>query len=188
MRGLLRGRWDKKADSSLNSKSTQERLVIRNLHNDDNAVEKSEDAISSDQPLTQNDADLKVKVLILDDDSIVLNVVGSIVKEAGGVPITAPNGVVAMDLVAKESGIGLVILDLHMPEMNGATFLQGVRRIGALPSVPVLILTGRPDADVMEKLKPLGVEGCILKPFNPPEFLEVISNYIQNAKEEAKSC
>ena len=195
MRGLLRARWERtqETEDSVSSKGSvaqqpSESIKKNNDEASDSEVESS--VIHSSEPNSEQDLQVekKAKVLVLDDDSIVLNVVGSIVTEAGGVPVMAPNGVVAMDLIAKEDGIKLVILDLHMPEMNGLTFLKGVRRIGALPNVPVVVLTGRPDTDVLEEMKPLGVEGCIIKPFQPDEFQEVIENYINLSQIEVEDC
>ncbi|MFK7871767.1 MAG: response regulator [Oligoflexales bacterium] len=117
------------------------------------------------------------RVLVLDDDNQILEIVGNIILSVGGVPLKALNGAHAMEWVEVDN-IQLVLLDLHMPEMNGVDFLKGVRRIGALSNIPIFILTGRPDKNILEKLKPLGVHGCIVKPFHPDDLKDMIARYL----------
>jgi DNA-binding NarL/FixJ family response regulator len=57
----------------------------------------------------------------------------------------------------------LVILDLFMPEMDGANFLEIIRSYLRLQSLPVIVLTGLPDSPVVDRARFLKVNAILVK-------------------------
>lgn len=87
-------------------------------------------------------------VMIVDDDEEVLGSMSRAVSRLGCRVQTADNGGAALDLVSREAP-DLIFLDLQMPLMDGAAFLEQLRP--EHPDLPVAIVTGYPDSDLMDR-------------------------------------
>jgi CheY-like chemotaxis protein len=73
-----------------------------------------------------------------------------------------PNGKAAlMAVIARPPD--LVILDLHMPEMDGGNFLEIIRSYLRLQSLPVIVLTGLPDSPMVDRARHLKVNTILVK-------------------------
>ena len=85
-----------------------------------------------------------------------------------------PDGERAISLLSSGSAqIGLVLLDLHMPKMDGLEVLSKIRREFQLTNLPVVILTGSDDRASLSKARALGATGYIEKPVDFPKMVEV---------------
>ncbi|MDA8165947.1 MAG: response regulator [Desulfobacteraceae bacterium] len=86
-------------------------------------------------------AERKAKVLVVDDDSFIREVLASILEGEGYDSLTAGDGKEALAAFgADPGGIGLIVSDLNMPEMSGMELIGKVREAGS--EVPIIILTG----------------------------------------------
>jgi two-component system chemotaxis response regulator CheY len=84
--------------------------------------------------------------------------------------ISAMNGLEALDKLAQEEGIDLILLDINMPVMNGLEFLQRVQKETAYQSIPVIIIsTEGKEEDTIRGLK-MGAKGYVKKPFQASEL------------------
>jgi putative two-component system response regulator len=112
-----------------------------------------------------------MKVMIVDDNEIAIEVVRGTLEQAGYETETASNGREAVEML-RNGGCRLVISDWDMPEMNGLELCRAVRG-GALGGgyVYVILLTSHDTPE--EKVAGLsaGADDFICKPFNPPELL-----------------
>jgi CheY-like chemotaxis protein len=81
----------------------------------------------------------KIKILIVDDDPFIREVLTAVLEEDYAV-VTAENGTEAFDAFNADSGIRLIISDLNMPEIGGRELIKKIRETGS--DVPVVILTG----------------------------------------------
>jgi sigma-B regulation protein RsbU (phosphoserine phosphatase) len=89
----------------------------------------------------------KAKVLVVDDDSFIREVLASILEGEGYELLTAEDGRQAFTLFSADpEGIGLIISDLNMPELNGMELIGRVRETGS--EVPIIILTGNSEISV----------------------------------------
>ncbi|MEW6220788.1 MAG: PAS domain S-box protein [Thermodesulfobacteriota bacterium] len=103
-------------------------------------------------------------VLLVDDESLVAGVASQMLAALGYHVLVAGSGPEALDLLRKEgSGIGLVILDMLMPGMNGAATYSRLREID--PRVPVLVASGFSKDAEAEALMAQGCRGFIQKPY-----------------------
>ena len=107
------------------------------------------------------------KILICDDETDIRNALNIYLSAQGYETVLCSNGQEALDAVAK-GGIGLVLLDIMMPVMDGITVLSKLRKTS---NVPVILLTAKgEDTDKVLGLD-VGADDYITKPFNPMEVL-----------------
>jgi two-component system sensor histidine kinase EvgS len=110
-----------------------------------------------------------LEVLLVDDDELVQAAVGSMLELLGHRVTLAPSGEAA--LAAIEGGYlpERVILDMNMPGIGGAGTLPRLRAL--LPSVPVLIATGRPDQTVLDLMAAYPLVTLLPKPFGVEDLI-----------------
>jgi two-component system KDP operon response regulator KdpE len=107
------------------------------------------------------------RILVVDDDTRILNFLTSKLKALRYEVITATNGVEGLEQ-AQAQEPDLIVLDLIMPKMNGLEMLKELRSFSA---VPVIILSAKgADADRIKGLQ-LGADDYLPKPFNPDELV-----------------
>ena len=121
------------------------------------------------QELLERKKGLRRSILIVDDDYIAREMLGKMLSDQYEVSY-AENGVIALEIIRRDKlKLSLVILDLHMPEMDGYSLLKLLRSDNELRRIPVIVLTSEKGAEV-ESLK-LGAADFIAKPFDMPEVI-----------------
>ena len=113
------------------------------------------------------------KIMIVDDDQDIREVIQVLLSSEGYNVIEASNGKEALELVDDDTD--LIILDVMMPEMDGFETLAKIREFS---DVKVAFITATRDYDTIEKARKLGVEDYLTKPFLPAVFLETIHGII----------
>lgn len=89
----------------------------------------------------------RATVLVVDDDPDTVETMRDILEEEGHIVLSAKNGREGFDLAVLYAP-DLVLLDLEMPVMDGHAFLAAVRRVPALSTMTVVVLSGASDARV----------------------------------------
>ena len=104
------------------------------------------------------------KILVIDDESRMRKLVRDFLSEKGYEVLEASNGEEAMDIFYSDKEIGLLILDVMMPKMDGWEVCREVRKTS---KVPIIMLTAK--ADERDELLgfELGVDEYVTKPFSP---------------------
>jgi DNA-binding response OmpR family regulator len=121
---------------------------------------------------------MKTKILLVDDDPAIREMLGRVLEEQGYEVLPAANGRDALD-VAEERQIDLVLLDLNLPVKNGwDTFEQLTARN---PLMPVVIITARPN-QIFPALA-AGAGALMEKPLDFPKLLETISDLLNESAE-----
>jgi DNA-binding response OmpR family regulator len=115
------------------------------------------------------------RILVVDDDQPILLLMKSILKEFGFEPIVASTGSDALRQAAADAP-ELILLDMTMPEMSGAEFIQKLRSEPAMAGIPVLILSGHPVTE--SELERIGADGAIQKPFDLNALLRRIRHHL----------
>ena len=105
-----------------------------------------------------------VKVLMVDDEARMRKLVKDFLTIKGYKVIEAEDGEQAVDIFFKEKDIGLVILDVMMPKMDGWEVCRTIRRYSR---VPIIMLTARSEERDELQGFDLGVDEYISKPFSP---------------------
>ncbi len=121
------------------------------------------------------------KILIADDSPTIVEITKAMLKEEGYEIVTASNGAEALQKIGEEKP-DLVLLDVMMPDMDGYSALQALRRDtkpGDEDYVHVIIITSK---DKMRDLFELeGVDGFLVKPFFRTELLDKIGEVFGKA-------
>lgn len=106
----------------------------------------------------------RVKILVVDDESRMRKLVKDFLIREGYEVLEAPDGEQAIDLFFSDKDIGLIILDIMMPKVDGWQVCREVRKVS---KVPIIILTAKSDErDELQGFE-LGVDEYISKPFSP---------------------
>ncbi len=117
------------------------------------------------------------KILIVDDSISMRQMVGFTLKQGGFDVVEAEHGKAALDQLGK-SAVDLIITDLNMPVMDGITLIQNVRKLPAMKTKPILMLTTEGLASKKEQGKAAGATGWIVKPFDPEKLLQTIAKVL----------
>ncbi len=124
------------------------------------------------------------KVLIVDDDESVRNMLSIVLKRENYSVLTADSGKRAVELL-KKNKINLVISDIKMPEMDGIELLNIIKE--KKEKIPVIMITGHASTvDAIEAMK-IGAEQYITKPFNIDELKVIIEKAIYKKKIEEEN-
>ncbi|HXB71239.1 MAG TPA: response regulator [Candidatus Acidoferrales bacterium] len=108
------------------------------------------------------------KVVLADDDAIVLTVVGSTLQNYGMTCETANNGQDALRLI-RETQPHVAVLDVNMPGLDGYEVLTAVRAEN-LPVAVILLTARQREGDILRGFQ-LGADDYLVKPFNPLELM-----------------
>ena len=124
---------------------------------------------------------MSVRVLLIDDDRRLQELLKTFLEQNGVSVVGAPDGAVGLHLL--QSGtFDAVLLDVMMPGMDG---LEVVRRIRSKSSVPVLMLTARGDETDRVVGLEVGADDYVPKPFSPRELLARLRAVLRRSKPEA---
>ncbi|MBE7437134.1 MAG: response regulator transcription factor [Spirochaetales bacterium] len=113
------------------------------------------------------------KILIVDDQESIRNMLSELLSMAGYSFEMARNGEEALE-IAVRSRPDLIIMDLMMPVKNGLEAATEIRTIPELTTTPILFLTARGQKQDEEKVRNAGGNALMAKPFSPRQVLEKI--------------
>jgi two-component system chemotaxis response regulator CheY len=114
-------------------------------------------------------------ILVVDDECPIRRVIRLTLTRAGYDVIEAEDDVAAIETMQTGEPADLplaVICDLDMPRMGGAQTIEVLR--ARFPSIPVLVVTGKPDMPLALSLIKKGIAGYLLKPITPEELIAAL--------------
>ena len=115
-----------------------------------------------------------INILVVDDDPPVGKLFKVLLEGQGYQVAIALDGLEALGLVEKQR-FDLIFLDLLLPELDGAELFQRIRQIDK--HVPVAIITGYPDSNLMAKAMEQGPFLVMKKPFNSDNILNTVHSF-----------
>ena len=118
------------------------------------------------------------RILAVDDSATMRHMLTATLTTADYVVLLAENGQEGLD-VLKSNEVDVIITDIHMPVMDGFTFIQKLRESGSYRATPVLVLTTEGSDEKKKQGQAAGATGWIVKPFNPDKLLEVVRRVSQ---------
>src|SRR5690625_322397 len=107
-----------------------------------------------------------IKILAVDDDEKILNLVSIHLSRSGYTVLKAKNGVGALELI-EEDIPDIAVVDVMMPKMDGFTLTKKLREM----DIPVLLLTAKGELEDKEKGFLAGSDDYVVKPFEPKELV-----------------
>lgn len=124
------------------------------------------------------------KILLIDDDSLLLTLLERKLTARGYVVITANDGSAGLER-ARADHPDLIVLDMMMPIMDGRQVLRAIQADTDLSTIPVIMLTSRrEESDVVGAIE-RGAADYQLKPFSPDELIARIGRFLTKKKVEA---
>lgn len=110
------------------------------------------------------------KILLIEDDKDILNLVKHYLEKEGYRTFEATDGVKGLDVLKKDK-TDLVVLDVMLPELNGIDVLKRIKGDAKTANIPVIMLTAKgEETDKIVGLE-LGADDYITKPFSPKELV-----------------
>jgi two-component system cell cycle sensor histidine kinase/response regulator CckA len=111
-------------------------------------------------------------VLVIDDDADVRIAAERVLRRHGFTVLVASDGAEGIELLQREAGIGIVLLDLNMPGLGGAETARELGRIR--PGISLIVMSGDAEGEVRERLQDVNLAGFVPKPFTIDELLAVV--------------
>ncbi len=127
-----------------------------------------------------------IKILLVDDEPDILEIVGYNLSTEGYQVITAENGVEAVKKAKKEKP-QLIILDVMMPEMDGIEACEQIRKIPELTDTIITFLTARGEDYSQMAGFDAGADDYITKPIKPKVLVSKVKALLRRLKEEDAS-
>lgn len=117
------------------------------------------------------------RVLIVDDNPVNLFITSQYMQEWGLAHETVDSGEAALKAV-KENFYEIILMDLHMPKMNGYEASSAIRELYREPPPVIIALSASGRGDVNYKMKKAGINAYVSKPFDPVDLQEVMAHSI----------
>jgi two-component system, OmpR family, phosphate regulon response regulator PhoB len=131
-------------------------------------------------PTTSNEP-RKARVLVVDDDPDIRDVVSAMLEAVGLSVITADSGERALER-ARTEPVDLLVLDWNLPRMTGLDVCRALRQEPALATLPVLFLSANAASQDMVEAFAGGADDYVVKPFRAPELGARIFSLLRRAK------
>ncbi|MBK9224855.1 MAG: response regulator transcription factor [Flavobacterium sp.] len=127
-----------------------------------------------------------IKILLVDDEQDILEIVGYNLAQEGYQISTAINGKEAVEKAKKEVP-HLIIMDVMMPEMDGMEACENIRKIPELKNVIITFLTARSEDYSQVAGFDAGADDYITKPIKPKLLISKVKALLRRLKEEESS-
>lgn len=116
------------------------------------------------------------KILICDDEEGIRESLKLILGDHYDL-IATDSGEQCLECLENDQGIGLVLLDIKMPKVNGLEVLKTIKEKN--PEMNVIIITGYKSVETASEASSLGASGYIVKPFQSDEILGAVGNLLK---------
>ncbi len=117
----------------------------------------------------------KRTILVVDDDPGMRQTIAGILEDEGYTVVCADNGRLAL-VALEQSPPALVVLDMMMAEMDGATFADELVRRGLRPGLPLIVVTA--DGRASRRAARIGAEGYLAKPFDLAALVAEVGRHL----------
>ncbi len=125
----------------------------------------------------------KGKVLIIDDDEDVREILKLHLSEQNFKIIEAENGEDGIKLLKSEDNmvnVGVILCDIRMPKVNGIDCIKYIHQ--EAPGIPVVVVTGFPDTEMATQLLKNGVKDYLIKPVDKEKLVSVVQQQVMSKK------
>ena len=112
------------------------------------------------------------QILLIDDDALLRDTVRQLLELDGHQVEEACDGAVGLSKLRQRTAVDLVITDMLMPQMDGYSFVQEIKRHDVLRNIPILVVTAKDE--MQELFVAEGVSCFLVKPIKTEVFLEKV--------------
>jgi excisionase family DNA binding protein len=128
-----------------------------------------------DEWLREKSVGTRTSILVIDDEETIRSLLKETLEELGHTVVTVGTASEGLELV-KQRDFDLVFLDLKMPGMDGAELFRQIKAIK--PKLPVTIITGYPDSEMMARVLAQGPFGVMSKPFSESDIVSAVNSFL----------
>jgi CheY-like chemotaxis protein len=125
-----------------------------------------------------DDALVGKKVLVVDDDVRNIFALSSVLERRGMTVLTAGTGRQAIQMLESTPDVGIVLMDIMMPEMDGYETMQVIRQKTSLRRLPIIALTAKAMKGDREKCLEAGASEYLAKPVNTDQLLSALRMWL----------
>jgi len=126
------------------------------------------------------------KILVVDEDPQVRQLVAEILESRGLSVVSAPNGSEGLSM-ARQDRPDLVVLDIRTAGMNGFEFCRHLRRGFLTSTIPIIVLTSlNKTADRIEGMQ-MGADDYVTRPFDPEELVARVTTHLQRTERDIQT-
>jgi len=116
----------------------------------------------------------QIKILFVEDEPDLLNIISDTLNKLGANFITANNGKEGLKALEENPDVDLVVTDINMPIMNGLDMIGEIRKKGN--NVTAVIMSAHSEPEYLKRAKELNITDYILKPFDFLKFINLIGD------------
>lgn len=120
----------------------------------------------------------KKDILIIDDDSRNIFALAAVLKSKRYTCLSASSAADGFDILARQKDIGVVLMDMMMPDMDGYEALGKMRENEKMKHIPVIAVTAQAMTGDKEKCIEAGANGYVSKPINVEELEKLLNHLI----------
>ena len=126
----------------------------------------------------------KDKVMVVDDEQDVRDVIQMQLEKHGLNVLVATNGEEAIENLHAENNLvnmGLILCDIRMPKINGVEAIQYFKKTA--PGIPIIVITGYPDTELAVDMLKKGVKDYLVKPVEKEKLIQVVDEALADGKD-----
>ena len=140
------------------------------------------DTLEQEVPEPQYADEQPLSILLVDDDENQVEVLAHRLHHQGFATLAAHDGSSALALALAERP-QLIVLDLHLPDMNGFEICEKLGDESSTCAIPVILLSGADRPDIVRRARTAGCQFYVRKPYDPNALLILIQKAIEEARE-----
>jgi len=118
------------------------------------------------------------KILIIDDDSRNIFALSAVLKARGYTCLSAPGAREGLEKLQADAGIGLVLMDMMMPDMDGYEAIGRIRSLESIRDIPVVAVTAQAMVGDRERALAAGANAYVPKPVNVDHLMVYLKQYL----------
>lgn len=117
------------------------------------------------------------EILIIDDDRTNIFALSAVLKAKKFKTIAAASSAAGFEILTQSHNIGVILLDMMMPEMDGYETVQQLKNHSSWAHLPVIAVTAQAMAGDREKCLEAGADGYISKPIDVDELMKLFNRF-----------
>jgi len=118
------------------------------------------------------------KIIIVDDDDRNIFALNAVLKAKGFKCIAATSASEGLEILQRTKDIGIALIDMMMPEMDGYQMISAIKKIPGLQKLPLIAVTAQAMIGDREKCLAMGADNYIAKPINVDLLLKILDKYL----------
>lgn len=126
-----------------------------------------------------------MNVLVVDDSKAMRKYVVGVLRHAFSAEVfEADSGFEAFRILARKD-FSLIITDINMPDINGLELIRFLRKSPRHSDSRIVVITSQTTEKLKERIFDLGIDGYIVKPFEPSQLVDIVRGFEVSAADEA---